>query len=67
MFSFSPSRTDFTAWVTLSDKRGAEGNAVIVVRIVIVVVAVAVDVVEVVIVVRAPQPPPIGNEKINRT
>lgn len=51
MFSFSPSRTDFAPWVTLSGQRGAEGHAVSVVGIVVVAVAVVVDVAEVVAVV----------------
>ena len=60
MRSFSPSKSDFAAQVTLSARRGAERHAVGVVRIVVVVIAVRVDVIEVIVVVGRPQPPVRG-------
>ena len=58
MRSFSPLRTDFAAWVTLSGKRGAQRHAVVVVRIIVVVIAIIVDAIEVIVIVGRPQPPP---------
>ena len=60
MRSFSPPKSDFTAWVTLSARRGAEDHAARIVSVVVVVVTIGVDVVDVVIVVVVgrPQPPP---------
>lgn len=48
----------------MTNRRGAEGHAIRVVRIVVVAVAVAVHIVEVVGVVSRPQPPLIGADTI---
>lgn len=57
MCSFSPLCTDFTARVTLSDKRGAQRHPVGVVDVVVVVITIGFDVVGVIIVVGRAEPP----------
>lgn len=69
MLSFSPNHSDFGTPIsrrfTLTDRRGAENDAIRVAGVVVVAVAVVVDIVEVGAVIRGAEPP-VGRRVNNR-
>ena len=58
--SFSPIKSDFAIKVTLSARRGAEGHAIGIVRVVVIVGAVRIHIVEITGVVSRAEPPNRG-------